>query len=98
MAAAVLPADAQRRDGPGAPGLVAREIQGLDVFGTDGQQVGKVTRVIVVADGVIEIEIRSRGFFGLFSKTYVIPADRLNKKGARLDLSMTSDQAMQFTK
>ena len=30
---------------PVAPALTAKDIQGLDVFGSDGQQVGKIAKV-----------------------------------------------------
>jgi sporulation protein YlmC with PRC-barrel domain len=82
-----------------APALVAKDIQGLDVFGSDGQQVGKVAKVNVIANGTVkEIEVQSRGFLGFFAKTYLVPADKLNKKGGRVELSMTSDQVNQLIK
>lgn len=82
-----------------APTFVTKEIEGLDVFGSDGQQVGKVVKVNLVADGKVkDVEVQSRGFLGFFSKTYVVPAEKLNKKGGRVDLSMTSEQARQFAK
>jgi hypothetical protein len=79
--------------------LVASEIQGLDVFGRDGQQLGKVAKVNVVADGKVkDVEVQSGGFLGFFSKTYVVPGDQLSKKGGRVELSMTSEQAKQFAR
>lgn len=84
---------------PVSPAIVAKDIQGLDVFGSDGQQVGKVAKVNVVPDGNIkEVEVQSEGFLGFFSKTYIVPADKLNKKGGRVELSMTSEQAKQLIK
>jgi hypothetical protein len=86
---------------PGAApsALVAGEIQGLDVFSLDGQQVGKVAKVNVVADGKVkDVEVQSAGFLGFFSKTYVVPGDQLSKKGGRVELSMTSEQAKQFAR
>ena len=79
--------------------ISAKDIQGLDVFGSDGQQVGKVAKVNTVADGnVKDVEVQSGGFLGFFSKTYIVPADKLNKKGGRVELSMTSEQAKQLIK
>lgn len=84
---------------PAPPAMVAKEIQGLDVFSSDGQQVGKVAKVNVVADGKVkDVEVQSGGFLGFFSKTYVVPADKLNKKGGRVELSMTSEQTKQFAR
>jgi sporulation protein YlmC with PRC-barrel domain len=83
---------------PSPPVLVAKEIQGLDVFGSDGQQVGKIAKVNVADGAVRDVEVQSGGFLGFFSKTYLLPADKLSKKGGRVELSMTSGQARQFIK
>jgi hypothetical protein len=81
------------------PRLLTPEIKGLGVFGTDGQRVGRVAKVNATPDGIVtDVEIRSDGFFGLFSATYVVPAEKLNKRGGRLDLAMTGEQARQFKK
>ena len=81
-----------------APALTAKDIQGLDVFGSDGQQVGKIAKVNVTDGTVRDVEVQSVGFLGFFSKTYLLPAEKLNKKGGRVELSMTSEQAKQFVK
>ena len=83
---------------PVAPALTAKDIQGLDVFGSDGQQVGKIAKVNVADGAVRNVEVQSVGFLGFFSKTYLLPAEKLNKKGGRVELSMTSEQAKQFVK
>ena len=84
---------------PPPPTINAKEIEGLDVFGSDGQQVGKIAKVNLISDGnVKDVEIQSGGFLGFFSKTYVVPAAKLNKKGGRVELSMTSEQAKQLSK
>jgi sporulation protein YlmC with PRC-barrel domain len=94
-APAALPS---RGASPVAPALTARDIQGLDVFGSDGQQVGKIAKVNVTDGAVRNVEVQSVGFLGFFSKTYLLPAEKLNKKGGRVELSMTSEQAKQFVK
>src|SRR5262245_27595591 len=83
---------------PVAPVLTAKDIQGLDVFGTDGQQVGKIAKVNVANGTVKDVEVQSAGFLGFYSKTYLLPAEKLSKKGGRVELSMTSEQARQFIK
>ncbi len=76
------------------PVLNARELQGLDVFASGGQQLGKVTKVDTAPDGKVkEVEVQSNGFLGLFKTTYVVPVEKLTKKGGRVELSMTGDQA-----
>ena len=94
-APAALPS---RGASPLAPALTAKDIQGLDVFGSDGQQVGKIAKVNVTDGTVREVEVQSMGFLGFFSKTYLLPAEKLNKKGGRVELSMTSEQAKKFAK
>jgi sporulation protein YlmC with PRC-barrel domain len=78
--------------------VTAKDIEGLDVFGSDGQQVGKVAKVNVADGSVKDVEVRSGGFLGFFAKTYLVPADKLSKKGGRVELSMTSEQAKQLIK
>jgi hypothetical protein len=81
------------------PALKATDLEGLDAFGSDGQQVGKVVKVNVQADGnVKDAEIRSSGFFGFFSSAYVVPADKLSVKGGRVAISLTSDEVEKLTK
>src|SRR5262252_8083816 len=60
-----------------APALSAKDIQGLDVFGSDGQQVGKIAKVNVTDGAVRNVEVQSVGFLGFFSKTYLLPAEKL---------------------
>jgi len=91
-------APAALRASPVAPTLTAKDIQGLDVFGSDGQQVGKIAKVNVTDGTIRNVEVQSIGFLGFFSKTYLLPAEKLNKKGGRVELSMTSEQAKQFVK
>jgi len=81
-----------------APALSAKDIQGLNVFGSDGQQVGKIAKVNMTDGTVRNVEVQSVGFLGFFSKTYLLPAEKLNKKGGRVELSMPSEQAKQFVK
>lgn len=82
-----------------APGPAAKDLEGRDVFGSDAQQIGKVTKVETMPDGKVKgIEVHSSGFFGFFSTAYVVPAEKINLKSGRVELSMTSDQAKQFVK
>jgi sporulation protein YlmC with PRC-barrel domain len=99
MVANPLPAGSQTASAvPPAPILAANEIQGLNVFGSDGRQVGKIAKVNVTGGAVKDVEVQSGGFLGFFSKTYLLPAEKLNKKGGRVELSMTSAQARQYIK
>jgi sporulation protein YlmC with PRC-barrel domain len=97
---ATVPTPTQSAPAPTpAPGPKAKDLDGLDVFGSDAQQIGKVAKVAVMPDGKVkEIEVHSSGFFGFFSKAYVVPADKMNLKNGRVELSMTSEQASQLVK
>jgi hypothetical protein len=82
-----------------APTFKAKDLEGLDAFGSDGQQVGKVVKVNVLPDGnAKDAEIRSSGFFGFFSTAYIVPADKLSVKGGRAAISMTSEEVKKLTK
>jgi len=81
------------------PGPKAKDLEGLDVFGSDAQRIGKVANVAVLPDGKIkDIEVQSSGFFGFFSKIYIVPAEKMHLKNGRVELSMTSEQAKQLVK
>ena len=82
-----------------APPFNAKELEGLDVFSSGGQQLGKVTKVTTLQDGKLgNIEVQSKGFLGMFKTTYVVPADKVTKKGGRIELSMTTEQAKSLTR
>jgi sporulation protein YlmC with PRC-barrel domain len=81
-----------------APALTAKDLEGVDVFGSDGQQIGKVTKVDEANGKVTSVEVKSPGLFGFFAKTYVVPAEKLNKKDGRVELTMTSDEGKQLAK
>jgi hypothetical protein len=81
------------------PALKAKDLEGLDAFGSDGQQVGKVVKVNVMPDGnVKDAEIHSSGFFGFFSTAYIVPADKLSVKGGRVAISLSSEEVKKLTK
>jgi hypothetical protein len=93
------PAAAPAPSAATAPSLNAKDLQGLDVFASGGQQLGKVTKVNTLPDGKIkEVEVQSAGFLGMFKTTYFVPVDKVTKKGGRIELSMTSDQAKSLTR
>lgn len=82
-----------------APAIDAKDLQGLDVFASGGQQLGKVTQVNTSPDGKIkDVEVQSAGFLGMFKTTYLVPIDKVTKKGGRVELSMTSEQAKTMTR
>lgn len=84
---------------PAPPSLSPKDLQGFDVFGSEGQQLGKIAKVNVAPDGKVkDVEVQSGGFLGFFKTTYVVPAEKLAKKAGRIELSMTSEQAKQLAR
>ena len=81
------------------PSLSSKDLEGFDVFGSEGQQLGKVAKVNVASDGKVkDVEVQGGGLLGFFTTTYVVPADKLAKKAGRIELSMTSEQAKQLAR
>ena len=94
---AATPAPAQPQPPTPPPGPKASAFKGLDVFGSDGQQIGKVVTATEAPDGAAkEIEVRSSGFLGFFANVFMVPADKATIKGGRVELAATSDQAKQW--
>ena len=94
---AAAPPPAQPQPPAPPPGPKATDLKGLDVFGSDGQQIGRVQNATAAPDGrAKEIEVHSSGFFGFFAKVYMVPADKASLKGGRVELAATSDQAKEW--
>jgi ribosomal 30S subunit maturation factor RimM len=80
---------------PAGPG--AKDFEGLDVFGSDGQQIGRVVKTSETPNGQVKnIEVHSSGFFGFFAKVFMVPADKATIKAGRVELAASSDQAKQW--
>ena len=100
-AAASAPARAETLAQPAAPAQVAakdadKDLVGFDVFGSEGQQIGKVSKVDQSNGKLSSIVVVSKGFHGFFKKTYVVPADAIKTKAGRIDLSITSERVAQL--
>lgn len=99
--AASIPAKAEPPAQSAAPVQVAassadKDLLGLDVFGSEGQQIGKVSKVDEANGKLSSIEVQSKGYIGFFKKTYVVPADAIKAKAGRIDLSITSERVAQL--
>ena len=78
-------------------GPKARDLQGLDVFGSDGKLIGRVLKATELSGGVAgDLEVHSQGFFGYFASVYVVPANKAALKNGRVELSVNSEQAKQW--
>jgi sporulation protein YlmC with PRC-barrel domain len=76
------------------PAIGAADIKGLNVFGSEGRQVGKVIAVNEDNGAVKSIDVQTNGFFGFFKRTYEIPFSAVKKSGGKIELTMTSQEAM----
>ena len=73
-----------------------KSLVGLDVFSSEGQQIGKVSKADQSNGKLTSIVVESKGFLGYFKKTYVLPADAIKTKSGRVDLSMTGERIAQL--
>jgi hypothetical protein len=80
------------------PTFAPSDIQGLDVFGSEGHQIGKVIRTNSANGNVNSIDVQSNGLLGYFKKTYEIPVASIKKNGQKIELSMTSEEAAKHIK
>lgn len=80
------------------PALSAKDIEGLAAVCSDGNEIGKVTKVTETDGKVTAVEVTSPGFFGFMATTYSVPADKVSKKDGKLGLSMTSEEAKKLAK
>lgn len=89
-----------KADTPAEPAKAAadKDLMGLDVFGSEGQQIGKVSKVNRTDGELSSIVIESKGFLGFFKKTYEVPADAIKTKAGKIDLSITSERVAQQKK
>ena len=83
---------------PAPPALTAKDLDGAEIFASDAKAIGKVKKVNSSGGKLQNVEVQSGGYWGYFATTYVVPADKLAKKGGRIELSMTSEQAKSLKK
>ena len=70
------------------------KLAGLEVWSSDGQQLGEVTKVNRAADGNVQSIYADVGaFLGIGGKTVEITSDQFQQKDGRIELSMTAEAA-----
>jgi len=70
------------------------DLAGLEVWSSDGQQLGQVTKVNRAADGTVQSIYADVGaFLGIGGKTVEITSDQFQEKDGRIELSMTAEAA-----
>jgi hypothetical protein len=97
LALAAAPALAQQSPTPapvpGKPGVqqLAPDMVGLAVYSSDGQKIGEVAEV-GMAGGAPAIRAEMGEFLGLGATSVVIHADAFERKGDRVEVSMTANE------
>jgi hypothetical protein len=71
-------------------------VEGRAVFGSDGRQIGRVSKIKRSNGRLSWIEVESRSCLGFFRKTYTVPGDVIRSSGARIELSLASDEIYQL--
>jgi sporulation protein YlmC with PRC-barrel domain len=78
---------------PGAQALTVSRVNDMNLYNTQGNELGDVERVVQGPDGKQYVVIGAGGFLGMGEKHVAIPADRMAMRGDRLIIQgLTEDQ------
>jgi predicted outer membrane protein/sporulation protein YlmC with PRC-barrel domain len=78
---------------PGAQALVVSRVNDMNLYNTQGNELGDVERVVQGPDGKQYIVIGAGGFLGIGEKHVAIPVERVALRGDRLIIQgLTEDQ------
>jgi predicted outer membrane protein len=78
---------------PGALALTVSRVNDMNLYNTQGNELGDVERVVQGPDGKQYVVIGAGGFLGMGEKHVAIPADRMALRGDRLIIQgLTEDQ------
>lgn len=73
--------------------LTPRELEGKDVVGQNGDEIGSVKEVVRSRDqGNIQVVISSGGVMGVGAKDIAVPLDQLSLRDGKLHMSATEDE------
>lgn len=73
----------------------AKDLSGMDVYGSDGKKIGDVDKVLADSSNSVKaVTMDVGGFLGIGSREVVIPIERLQKgtEKDRLQVTMTKDE------
>ncbi len=78
-------------------GLRARQMDGMDVYGADGDEIGEIEELLVDASGkFVAVVIEVDRYLGLVDREVVVGLDQLQRAGDRFALNMTEEQLEQL--
>jgi sporulation protein YlmC with PRC-barrel domain len=67
------------------------EIVGMDVYGSDGEEIGEVTDVLADSSGEVKgLAIDVGGFLGIGAKTVLLPLDQVQVEADRFTTTMSN--------
>jgi PRC-barrel domain len=73
--------------------LSAGELEDMDIFGPEGEQIGEVEDVMTDATGQITgFAVETEGFIGLGSEDVIVPLTALELEGERFVTTLTEDE------
>jgi sporulation protein YlmC with PRC-barrel domain len=77
----------------GGLNMAASELEEMDLYGPDGEQVGEVEEVLVDTDGaVVGVAVETEGFLGLGDEDVVMMLNQISIEGDRLTTRLTEEE------
>ncbi len=73
--------------------LTVDDIDDMDIYGADGEEIGEVDDVLTDASGnVIGLSVEAGGFLGIGEKEVIMTLDQVELVGGRLVTALTEEQ------
>jgi sporulation protein YlmC with PRC-barrel domain len=73
--------------------LAASELEDLDLFGPEGEQIGEVEDILVDTNGaVVALAVETEGFLGAGEEDVVMMLNQVSMAGDRLTTALTEDE------
>jgi sporulation protein YlmC with PRC-barrel domain len=78
-------------------GLSVEDIEDLDLYTQDGEEIGEIEEVLVDADGQVRaLTVEVGGFLGIGDREAIIEIDRLDRVDDQFQTSYTKEQLEQL--
>lgn len=94
---ALVAAEDSGRSVPEFGGASVGEIDDMEVFGANDEEVGEVERVLATTEGTVAaVVVEVGGFLGIGDKEVIVPLDRLRRVGDLLTTDLTEEELEQL--
>lgn len=78
-------------------GLRANQLEGMDVYGADGDEVGEIEEVLVNSNReFVAVVIEVDRYLGIVDREVVVPIEALQRAGDRFAINMTEEELEQL--